>query len=278
MKKYLVDDTAYYVTEKGSGPIMIFAHGFPFNSSLFEPVIDKLASKFLCVVPDLRGFGHTPLGANGHDPKGHPRVKMGRYADDLAILGAEIACEQGKKGSQFFMCGLSMGGYIALEMLRRRPQVLRGCVLCDTNSAADSPEKAATRLYLADTIDSFGVHTLADNMIPNLVAPVTTKEHPEIVSNLHDMMCAQSPQGIAAGARGMAVRRDLTDLLPSVEIPILFLGGEDDKLSPPELLQHLTDLTPKGSHAIIPGAGHVPTLENPEAFADAILDWYAKIA
>ena len=80
MKKYLVDDTAYYVNAKGAGPILLFAHGFPFDGRLYEEAIDRLASRFYCVVPDLRGFGQTPLGSNGHNSLGYPRVKMGRFA------------------------------------------------------------------------------------------------------------------------------------------------------------------------------------------------------
>ena len=67
MKKFLVDDTEYYARTDGDGPIMLFAHGFPFDSRLFEPVVERLKSRFFCVVPDLRGFGMTKLGANGHD-------------------------------------------------------------------------------------------------------------------------------------------------------------------------------------------------------------------
>ena len=67
MKKYLVDDTEYYVEVEGSGPILLFAHGFPFDSRLFVPVAERLSSRFTCVVPDLRGFGKTKLGADGYD-------------------------------------------------------------------------------------------------------------------------------------------------------------------------------------------------------------------
>ncbi len=278
MKKYLVDDTAYFVNAKGSGPILIFAHGFPFDGRLFEPVIDKLAARFHCVVPDLRGFGKTPLGSNGHNSLGAPRVKMGRFADDLAILGSEIACERGNKGEKIFVCGLSMGGYILLELLRRRPQIIAGGIFCDSNASADPEEKAAGRNYLADTIDSFGVHTLADNMIPSLVSPKTTKDKPEIAALLSDIITSQSPEGVAAGSRGMAVRRNLVDLLPTVEAPILVLGGADDKLSSVESLDAIAEALPNGSRATIPDAGHVPPLENPDAFADAILEWHSRIS
>lgn len=278
MKKYLVDDTAYWVNAQGDGPILLFAHGFPFDDRLFEPVVDRLASKFHCVVPDLRGFGKTGLGANGHNLSGLPDVKMGRFADDLAILGAEIACERGHKGDKFYLCGLSMGGYILLEFLRSRQDMLLGGIFCDSNAAADNPEKIASRLYLADTIAKHGMRRLAESMVPSLVASETLKDRSQVVSTLTDMITSQDVEGIAAASRGMAERRDLTELLASVQIPILVLGGAQDKLSPPSLLDEIAAAIPQGSRATIPSAGHVPSLENPDAFADAILDWYAKIA
>ena len=91
MKKYLVYDAEYSVSAKGDGPILVFAHGFPFDGRIFDAVADRLASKFYCVVPDLRGFGSSTLGANGLNPQGAPRVTMGRYAYDLTILASEIA-------------------------------------------------------------------------------------------------------------------------------------------------------------------------------------------
>ncbi len=274
MKKYLVDDTDYYVEARGKGPILLFAHGFPFDGRLFEPVVERLASRFYCVVPDLRGFGKTPLGANGHDSRGLPRVKMGRFADDLAILGSEIACEHGCKGAKIFVCGLSMGGYILLEFIRRRPQMLNGAIFCDSNAKNDSPEKAATRRYLAETINPFGIHSLAENMIPDLLAENSVQSKPDVVTKLRDMMSSQSPHGIAAGARGMAVRRNLVELLPTINIPTLVIGGETDKLSPPETLDEIANVIPNATRATIPNAGHVPPLENPDAFADSIITWY----
>ncbi|MBQ9873141.1 MAG: alpha/beta fold hydrolase [Thermoguttaceae bacterium] len=278
MKKFLVDDTTYCATTKGSGPVLLFAHGFPFDGRLFQPVVDRLATRFFCVALDLRGFGGTPLGSNGHNSLGAPRVKMGRFADDLAILGSELDCELGRKNAKIFVCGLSMGGYILLEFLRRRPQMLAGAIFCDSNAKADSEEKAKSRLYLAETIDSFGVRNLAENTIPTLISPKTAKNKPEVVETLREMISSQSALGIAAASRGMAVRRDLTDLLPTIEVPTLVLGGEDDSLSPPESLDEIASAIPSASRATIPNAGHVPPLENPDAFANAILEWHERIA
>ncbi len=275
MKKYLVDDAEYSVWGRGVGPILLFAHGFPFDGAIFEPVISRLCSEFLCVVPDLRGFGGSSLGANGHNPKGAPRVKMGRFADDLAILESEIVCERGDspETTKIFLCGLSMGGYVSLAFARRRPERLAGLIFCDSNAAADSPEKAAERNNLAETIDRAGIPALADKMIPNLLSPKTLAEKPDVVATLREIIERQSPEAIAAGARGMAVRSDSTPFLPEISIPTLVLGGADDKLSPPDSLDAIAAAIPNATRATIPNAGHLPPLENPDAFADAILNW-----
>ena len=278
MKKYLVDDTEYYVRMEGSGPILLMAHGFPFDSQLYEPVVGRLSERFTCVVPDLRGFGKTKLGANGHNQHGVPRVKMGRYADDLAILVSEIACQRKHKGEKIVLCGLSMGGYIALAFERRRPEWLLGLVFCDSNATKDPPERAKSRLELADSITQFELDSLADSMIANVLAPATIKNQPDVVAAMREMIMRQSPESVAAGSRGIAVRSDSTETLRQIEAPTLVLGGEFDALSPPALLDQIAEQLPNATRATIPDAGHVPPMENPDAFVDAILRWYdAKI-
>ena len=273
MKKYLVDDTEYAVRVEGTGPILLFAHGFPFDSHLFDAAIERLKDDFCCVAPDLRGFGRTKLGANGHNPHGAPRVKMGRYADDLAILVSEIACQRHDKPAKIILCGLSMGGYVALAFARRRPERLAGFVFCDSNATADTPEKAQERVSLADSITSLQIPDLADRMIPGLLAPETLRKRPDVVSELREMISRQSPEAIAAGARGMAKRSDSTETLGQIEAPALVLGGESDALSPPALLDSVAAAMPNATRVTIPNAGHLPPLENPDAFANAILEW-----
>ncbi len=273
MKKYLVDDTEYYVYTKGSGPILLFAHGFPFDSRLFVPVVDKLSERFQCVVPDLRGFGMTKLGANGRNPIGLPRVKMGRYADDLAILTSILACQRGDRNAKIIFCGLSMGGYIALAFARRRPERLAGLVFCDSNETPDSAVKAQSRLLLAETINPMKIPEFVDGMIPNLVSPNTLRNRPDVVSDLREMMISQSSDAIAAGSRGMASRSDSSETLAQLEAPTLVLGGADDVLSTPESLDATAAQIPNATRATIPNAGHVAPLENPDAFVKALLDW-----
>lgn len=274
MKKYLVDDTEYYVHVEGSGPILLFAHGFPFDSRIFLPAIKKLATRFTCVAPDLRGFGMTKLGANGHNPVGQPRVKMGRYADDLASLVAILSCQHHNKSEKIVFCGLSMGGYIALAFARRHPERLAGIVFCDSNEVPDSTVKARGRMMLADTIDALKLPSFVDRMIPNLLAPETLAEHGEVSSELREIMASQTPDAIAAGSRGMASRPDSSDVLPTLEAPVLVLGGDHDQLSTPVGLDEIASKIPHATRVTIPHSGHLPPLENPDAFADAIINWY----
>ena len=168
-----------------------------------------------------------------------------------------------------------MGGYIMLEFVRRRPQLFAGGIFCCSNANADTDGNALSRTYLADTIDSYAIRALADNMV-RASPPRGVKDNPGVVATLRAIITSQKPQGVAAALRGMAVRRDLTDKLSKIEAPILVLGGESDVISPVELLDSIADAIPNSSRATIPGSGHVPPLENPDAFADAILEWYGR--
>ena len=102
----------------------------------------------------------------------------------------------------------------------------------------------------------------------------TLKSRPEVVSALREMMISQTPDAIAAGSRGMAKRSDSSDVLPEIEAPVLVLGGEHDKLSPPETLDGIAAKISNAKRATIPHAGHLPPLENPDAFARAVVEWY----
>ena len=199
---------------------------------------------------------------------------MGRFADDLAILAAILSCQRHNKDEKIFFCGLSMGGYISLAFARRRPERLAGLIFCDSNVTADSPEKAADRMEIAATIDALKIPGFVDNMIPNLLSPETLKSRPEVVSALREMMISQTPDAIAAGSRGMAKRSDSSDVLLEIEAPVLVLGGEHDKLSPPETLDGIAAKISNAKRATIPHAGHLPPLENPDAFARAVVEWY----
>ena len=268
MEKYAIPRGELSVWSRGAGNSILLVHGFPFDHAMWVPSGERLAAKFRVIAPDLRGFGKSVREeSDGVKPAGVVMATIDSYADDLAGLLDTLKIEK------TILCGLSMGGYIAMRFLRRHPEKLAGLILCDTKTTADSPAEAQKRLNLAVTVFQTGTGPLPDAMIPNLLAAETLENAPETIAALREMILRQKPAGIAAAARAMAIRPDTTDLLESVSVPALVLRGTEDKLSSAPVMRGIAEKIPNASYVEIPAAGHIPPLERPEAFANALLRW-----
>ncbi len=127
MRRLNVGEAQFNVFECGAGPAVIFIHGFPLNHAMWTRQLDELAATNRLIAPDLRGFGHSAVSDG--------TVSMAQMADDLAGLLDVLNIRQ-----SVCLCGLSMGGYVAFEFLRRHRDRVRSLILCDTRSVADTPE------------------------------------------------------------------------------------------------------------------------------------------
>lgn len=248
---------------QGRGLPVVFVHGFPLDHTMWDAQIAEFSGDCQVLAPDLRGFG-----ASGVTPG---IVTMERFADDLA----ELADGVGIASQGVVLCGLSMGGYIAFQFLRKYAGLLRGLVLCNTRATADSDEVRENRYRLAAAVRQDGSEVVIRQMLPKLLAEQTRKERPDCVTRLEDMMRRASPEGIAAAALGMAERPDSTALLSSVPCPTLVVAGEFDVLSPPSEMRMMANAIPGARFEVIPGAGHMTPLERPDEF-NAILRDYLK--
>jgi pimeloyl-ACP methyl ester carboxylesterase len=257
VKTLTANGTRLATVDRGSGPPLVFVHGFPLDHTMWDAQIETLSGRHRVIAPDLRGFGQSGV-TDG-------TVAMEQFADDLAGLLDAIAA-----GQRVVLCGLSMGGYIALAFCRKHSARLRGLILCDTRAEADAPEAAAARLETADRVLGEGPGFLADAMLPKLLAPQTLAERPEMVAAVRKMILGTDPRGIAASLRGMAQRPDSTPLLPAITCPTLVLVGQEDKLSPPEQMQALARQIPDAQFAVIPNAGHLAPVEQPAPTTAAI--------
>lgn len=216
-------------------------------------VAEALKERYLSVIPDLRGHGRTPP---------HSQVSMASFADDLAALLDHLRIWE-----PIVLVGLSMGGMIGFEFFRRyRPRV-RALVLCDTRAIADPPDAAARREELARKVLAEGSHVAADAMVPKLFAPSTPQA---IRDRWHAIMSANPPEGVAAAARALAHRPDSTATLATINCPTLYVCGEFDELTPPDMMRDLHLATPGSQFVLIPRAGHMPPVEQPEAFNQAL--------
>jgi 3-oxoadipate enol-lactonase len=263
MRSVNVGNAHFNVYECGSGPAVVFLHGFPLNHSMWMRQLEELAATNRLIAPDLRGFGRSTVTPG--------IVTMAQMADDVAGLLDSLSIRQ-----SVCVCGLSMGGYVAFELWRRHRQRVRSLILCDTRSVPDTAEAAAGRRQTADRVIAAGAKVVADAMLPKLLGPRTQAEQPLVVEAMREMILATDAQGIAAALRGMAERADSTDLLPTINVRTLVLVGEDDAISPPDEMRKLAAAIPQSQFTVIPGVGHMSPLEYPAAANAAIATFLAN--
>ena len=185
---------------------------------------------------------------------------MQEFADDLASLLDALDVE-----GPVVYCGLSMGGYIGWQFWRRHRDRLRALILCDTRSQADTAEAAVARRELADRVLREGPAGLVETMLPKLLGPTSRRRRPGLEDQLRRTMMSNSPAGIAAAARGMAERPDMTVALGELGCPTLLLVGAEDVISPPAEMRGLAAAIPGAKLIEIPAAGHMTPLEDAAA-------------
>ncbi|MER3428804.1 MAG: alpha/beta hydrolase [Pyrinomonas sp.] len=255
-------DTQIGYDDVGDGLPVVLLHAFPLNRAMWHEQIAALSSRWRFIAPDHRGFGESSVA---------PSATMEEMAQDVAALLDELQIEQAVIG------GLSMGGYVSFAFYRQFPQRVRALILADTRAEADTEEARRNRERMAERALREGAEAIAEEMIPKLVAARTLNERPEIRERLRLMIVRNDPAGIAAAQRGMAVRRDQTDLLARIEVPTLIIVGCEDQLTPPELSEAMHQRI-RGSHLVaIEGAGHVSNIERPQDFNRALESFLQRI-
>jgi 3-oxoadipate enol-lactonase len=240
--------------EAGSGSdVLVLLHGFPFSSASWRPQLEFPPAGWRVIAPDMRGFGGSgPLPGN--------RLAMDLLADDVAALLQHLGV------SRAVIAGLSMGGYVAFALMRRAPQLACGLVLSDTRATADTAEGKQGRVKNAKHVHAHGTAALIDAMVPRLLSADTRAQLPHVEQELRAMMSSASAPAVIAALLGMAERPDSTPQLRSINVPVQIIVGEHDEITPPGDARLLARAIPGARMEVIPGAGHVPNLEQPVAF------------
>lgn len=243
--------------EAGSGRTILFLHGFPFNRELWAQQLAAIPSGWRAVAADLRGFGQSAGSAD-------PQYTMDMFADDAAALLTHLGARKA------VVCGLSMGGYVALAMQRRHRAVLGGLVLADTRATADSEAERKNRLQLAQRVQAEGAGVLIESMLPRLFAPVTPYQRPQLVERVRAMMASTPASTMMRALAGMASRPNSEPVLRDIVAPTLILVGAEDAITDRGQAQLMARAI-RGAHIeTIPDAGHVSNIEQPELFNQAL--------
>lgn len=258
-----LNDTTFDVFVEGEGEPLLFIHGFPLDYRMWRHQIDVLKETHQVIAPNLRGFGnHTTE---------REVISMFDFADDLIHLLDELGISQPVN-----VCGLSMGGYIAFQLVQRHSIRISRLILCDTKAEADNPEGRENRAAVAKTVLSEGVASIADGMLEKLLSEHTRNEYPATVNELREMIVNAPPSGVAAASHGMAWRPNVTSQLHEIIQPTLVLCGACDAITPPTVMQPIADAIPNATWAEIPLAGHMAPMEQPEAVNQQIQSFLAS--
>jgi pimeloyl-ACP methyl ester carboxylesterase len=246
--------------EAGQGPAVLLIHGFPLGRQMWQPQVQALAGAgFRAVAPDLRGFGES-----------EPGTEVGAtdlMADDLIALLDHLGIEKAVVG------GMSMGGYVMLNLLARYPERFSAACFIVTRADADDETARGKRGHLISEIQAGRPEVVPNAFTPLIFADRTVADRPELVDEVRGWMTATSPAGFVVGLEAIRDRGDSSALLPQLKIPVLVLGAKEDKAIPPEISQDMAEQIPGAKLCMVAGAGHMVNIEQPDAFNAALLDF-----
>jgi pimeloyl-ACP methyl ester carboxylesterase len=241
---------------------LILLHGFPHTHRLWKNQIAAFSERRRVVAYDLRSFGSS-IGGDGH-------LMIEFFVDDLIALLDHLGLEKA------VVCGLSMGGYVALRAIELHPERFRALILCNTASKADTNAAKEKRVKSIRQIREEGFAHFVKDFSEGVFMPETLERDPKMLESFRRMILENRPEPVIAGFIALAARMDTTESLQKISVPTLVIGGEEDPILPAtkEMHEHL----PHAHLVVIPRVGHLSNLEAPEEFNRAIEEFYAEFS
>ena len=248
----------------GGGVPIVLIHPFPFDHRVWIPAAEALPVGVRALGVDLPGQGYSEFGSIA------PGIDLAADAIVRSVHATGVA--------NAVVVGMSMGGYVALEIAERHPEFVSGLGLVDTKSVADTPEARANRLRIAREME------LGQTIEPVLALPAqllgetSLKERRSLLPTLDAWVHAQAPRGLAWASRMMAGRVDRTHVLKEFDGPVAVVVGAEDKVTPVDEAEHMVQAAQDGALTVVPGVGHLSALEEPRAVAAALALLHRRVA
>jgi 3-oxoadipate enol-lactonase len=241
--------------DTGEGPVLLMLHAFPLEASMWDTQVAALSGRYRCLRPDFWGCGASP------PPEG--QVTIDGYAvtllEELDRIGV----------TEFAVCGLSMGGYMAFALLRASRDRVTALVLSNTRAAADDRLARAARMKMADDVRAGGVEAIVEPMTERLLCRRCAEEaHIADPVRGHIRMCTDV--GVIAAIEAIAGRPDSTPLLGEITVPTLVVCGTDDVIVPIAESRAMAAAVRGAELRAFDGGAHLVNLEQPQAYTSAL--------
>ncbi|MGF1503776.1 MAG: 3-oxoadipate enol-lactonase [Chloroflexi bacterium] len=243
---------AYRLDGRVDGPPIIFVNSLGSDYRIWDAVTVHLADDYYCIRYDKRGHGLS-------DSPPAP-YRIDEHSADLAGLLDALDVPQA------VVIGISVGGLIAMDFTLRHTQRVSALVLCDTVARLGTAELWQTRI---DDLRERGVATMASEILPRWFAPGFAEAHPAEYHGYLNMLARMPLEGYIGTCAALR-DADLRESVPGITARTLVLCGAQDEATPPDEVQTVADAIPQARFELIEGAGHLPCIEAPEAFSQAI--------
>ena len=243
-----------------SEPAIVLLHAFPLDHRMWQPQALELATSHRHVlVPDLPGFGGTAL------PDAAPSLD--------AVADLVLADLDDRGVVQCILGGVSLWGYVAMAMLRKRPRLAVAMLLCGTKATADGDDARANRERLARAVLDSPDQTariLEQSVLPGLLGSTSHARRPLVVERVRAWLGDAQPDTVAWYQRAMALRPDSRSVLADLTVPALVVWGNEDALSSRSDQDRMLGQLAMGELATIQEAGHLAGVERPDLVGSVI--------
>ena len=245
-------------TQSGQGPPLFLFHSLLSDRASFDAIVPKLSQSFRVIVPELPGFGNSQAVSGG----------LADVADRMAEALRDAA-----GGDDAIVLGNGYGGFVALQMAIRHSGIAARLILADCGAAFSEHGREAFR-NMAAASKARGMAAITDVAMGRLFAPEFQERHPDLMRDRREAFLRTDPEVFRAACDALA-GLDLRPQLSQVKMPVLVLVGEHDEATPPPMSRELAAGLPNARLKVISGCAHVPQLQSPEIFLDAIGDFLA---
>jgi 3-oxoadipate enol-lactonase len=255
MNRLLANGTVN-AAQSGKGPALFLFHSLLSDRASFDAIVPKLAQSFRVIVPELPGFGQSEAVGGG----------LAGVAERMAEAVRDAA-----GGDDAIVLGNGYGGFVALQMAIRHPGIATKLILADCGAAFSEEGRQAFR-NMAAASKTKGLAAITDVAMRRLFAPEFQERHPDLMRDRREAFLRTDTEVFQAACAALA-ELDLRPELARVKIPVLVLVGEHDEATPPPMSRELAAGLPDARLKIIAGCAHVPQLQAPDVFLDAIGDF-----